>query len=234
MAASTFNGRTFDRIPHLDPASRNFAIGDHVIEAATPVVVGDQQPISKQWACSIDLDQGQDGACVGFGWTHWQAADPCDKPGLTYDSAMALYHSAQAIDGNPDPHEGSTVLAGAQVVQQEGVITSYKWAFSKEEIVLALGHVGPVVLGVDWYEGMFDVEPNGIIEPTGTIAGGHCILARAIDVDDMWVTLHNSWGPSWGKNGDAYITVDNLWRILVNDGESCIPIISAAATPTAA
>jgi len=227
MPATTFNGRTFDRNVHFDPQSRMFGIAEHV---------SDQPMISHDWDCPIDLDQGQDGACVGFGWTHWEASQPCSKTGLTYDTAMTLYHMAQSIDGDPDPHEGSTVLAGAKIVQQANVISSYRWAFSRDDLVLALGYIGPVVLGVNWHEDMFNPDAKNMITPTGNIVGGHCILARAINLTDGFdvgsgiVTLHNSWGPSWGNSGDAYITVNDLWALLQDQGEACIPVV-AAATP---
>ena len=40
---------------------------------------------------------------------------------------------------------------------------------------------GPVMLGIDWFEGMYHPDPYGSIRPTGQVVGGHGILAFGAD-----------------------------------------------------
>ena len=52
------------------------------------------------WANPIQLDQGTEGACVGFGWTGFLNAKPLKHE---YDNEMGfdVYHRAQEIDEWP-------------------------------------------------------------------------------------------------------------------------------------
>lgn len=44
---------------------------------------------------------------------------------------------------------------------------------------------------------------------------------RAINVKKGIVTLRNSWGKSWGKDGDCYISFEDLGNLLKQRGECC-------------
>jgi len=76
--------RTFDRLPEFDERSRNFPIGLHLLvhygaEAAALV------PRSYTWSAGEVLDQGREGACVGFGWSGELLARPSVVAGVTND-----------------------------------------------------------------------------------------------------------------------------------------------------
>ena len=71
---------------------------------------------------------------------------------------------------------------------------------------------------------MYFPDDDGFIKPTGQIVGGHAILARAVNVKKGYVTLRNSWGKSWGKKGDCYISFEDLEKLLNNYGECCFLI----------
>lgn len=128
------------------------------------------------------------------------------------------------ITGNSPQYEGTSVLAGAKVVQKElGLIKEYRWGFSLEDVLLALGYLGPVVLGLDWYAGMMQPGSDGFIRPTGSVVGGHCIVARGVNHRAKRVLVRNSWGPRWGADGDCYISFDDLGTLLSQGGDACIP-----------
>ena len=60
---------------------------------------------------------------------------------------------------------------------------------------------GPVVVGTAWTDDMFSPDSNGLVKPTGAVAGGHCyLMLEEVDADDTYV-FQNSWGASWGHNG---------------------------------
>jgi hypothetical protein len=101
--------------------------------------------VSKSWACRVHLDQGNLGSCVGNGWTHAYAASPHGHTSLTEDDALAIYKRATKIDnipGNYPPSDtGSSVLAGAKATVEHGWFSTYRWAFSVDDIIKLNHHV---------------------------------------------------------------------------------------------
>jgi hypothetical protein len=109
-------------------------------------------------------------------------------------------------------------------VQEAGYINEYRWAFSLDDALLAIGYQGPGILGTNWYEGCMKPDAKGFIRPTGRIVGGHAIVVRGVNVKNKTVRLSNSWGKSWGVEGDCFMTFDDFATMLRNDGEFCIPV----------
>lgn len=207
--------RTLDRIIEFDEKSKQFPIRE---------LLPPKAPRSYTWGINTWLDQGQEGACVGFGWAHDLAARPRVEKDVNQPYAENIYHLAQAMDGDHSPHEGSTVLAGAKAVTQLGRIKEYRWAFGLDDVIQTLSYHGPVVLGTNWYNDMFHPDAKGFIHPTGGVAGGHCILIKGVNVKSKYVTLHNSWGKSWGMNGECKVSFDDLQTLLKDQGEACVPV----------
>lgn len=211
--------RTFDWRPRFDPRSLNYPIRGAVTT----------NPVNRTWRVPAPLDQGAEGACVGFGWTHELMTTPVVVPGLTNEYAAGVYHDARRLDEWPgEDYDGTSVLAGAKVLAARGYLKEYRWAKGIADVELALGTTGPVVLGINWYSGM-DTVRDGVVSVSGHIRGGHCILARAyrktgfIFPDEPAIGLLNSWGNSWGVNGQAWIKASQLSRLLDEDGEACVP-----------
>jgi hypothetical protein len=142
------------------------------------------------------------------------------------------------ITGNSPFYEGTSVLAGAQVVKAAGYIHEYRWALTIEDLVTAVGYHGPAVIGVDWYEGMFATDADGFIHPTGRLMGGHCVCivgvkaVRGADgkLDPLrsYFLIHNSWGAAWGiedhdVGGRCKLTVAEM-LVLWPGGDFVIPI----------
>lgn len=219
---STTTDPRLDRLVEFDPRSRNYAVSDVLPEGFK----------SKTWKLTQRLDQGQDGACVGFGTTHRIAALPISFGGANYNYAMGLYHEAQKLDPWPgEDYEGTSVLAGAQAAQARGHFSAYHWCFTIEDYMRALAHEGPVIVGSNWFNDMFDPDERGLLHPTGDVAGGHCWLLRGLTLNPGGVRkgvgpvfrMTNSWGKSWGENGEAYITVEDFERYIMPNGEGCVP-----------
>lgn len=215
--------KRLDRLVHFDERSKNYPIR---------ALVGDKPLRSYTWRLNTRLDQGSDGACVGFSWSHELAARPVEIQGITNSTALNTYYQAQQVDeweGGAYPgavpfYEGTSVLAGAKAIQAQNHMKEYRWAFSLHDALLAIGYQGPGILGLYWTEDMFEPDENGFVKLTGEIAGGHAILVRAISVKKKYVTLANSWGESWGKGGDCYMTFEDFEKALLNDGEFCVPV----------
>jgi len=213
------------RLVQFDERSRN-----HPIMAA---VGTKKKPRSYSWSCAQHLDQGSEGACVGFSMTHELIARPAEVQHLSAPFAREqVYWEAQRIDeweggsypGASPTYEGTSVLAGIKVLQKMGYIEGYKWAFGLNDLVMAVGYCGPAVLGVPWYEGMFDPWACGHLHVQGELMGGHAILCNGVNVKDRTFTLHNSWGAAWGNGGDAKVSWDEMDRLLHEQGEAVIPM----------
>lgn len=216
---------TLDRIASFDERSRDYGVR-RLIPAPVPRK-------KRVWTVrSTPLDQGAEGACVGFGWSGELAATP-----VIYDVddrfAFNLYRAAQAEDramGN-NWTDGASVLAGAKACAKAGYVKQYHWAFTTDEVIDALIRKGPLVLGINWYESMYETQawPGGahVIDVHGRLAGGHCILANGYVPDYTGlgevVVLTNSWGPGWGNTtGSALLRRSDLTRLLNEQGEACV------------
>lgn len=187
------------------------------------------------WASGWWGNQGPTPQCVAYAWLHKVA----DGPRTTLRTAAVdltpamtprdLYCAAQAIDpwqGDcSDPrYDGTSVRAGAKVLQQAGMIEGYRWAWDADTVVRALIEVGPVVVGTTWTEGMSRPDARGRIQPTGRSQGGHAYVLNGVNVDRGVVRCKNSWGRSWGSNGSAWLTIDDLGDLLADRGEACLPM----------
>jgi hypothetical protein len=204
------------RIPHFDPRSLNFPVR---------TLLPDKPRRSYTWRCGPRLDQGREGACVGFGWAHELAARPVVVSGVTDETGRAIYHEAQQLDQWPgQDYEGTSVLAGAQAVRTRGNIVEYRWCFGEQDLALTVGYRGPVVIGVNWWTGMFSPDPDGLLHPTGQVEGGHCVLVHGYSVKRDMYRLRNSWGRDWGLEGDALMWREDMARLLAEDGEGCVPV----------
>lgn len=210
-----------DRVLCFDVRNFGYAIKD--------IVLAGKEIVSNAWRCRDHLNQGNEGACVGFGVTHELIARPVEVKSLTAKFAREkIYWEAQRLDpwdggsypGAKPQYEGTSVLAGLQAGRKLGYFDEYRWAFGIQELLLGLAHEGPAILGINWYEGMSEADRGGYIAPTGGLLGGHCILAKAVNVHEEYVTLHNSWGTRWGDKGDCRITFSDLSRLLREDGEA--------------
>lgn len=213
------------RLKQFDERSRNFPV-----RTATP---RGKKPRSYTWRCDEHFDQGSEGACVGFSCTHELVARPKVIRHLSPAFARErIYWEAQKIDpweggsypGASPVYEGTSVLCGIKMLKKLGYIESYRWAFSLDDVVMAVGYCGPVVLGVAWYDGMFEPHSCGYLHVEGDVAGGHAILCKGVDVKARTFTLHNSWGSAWGNGGDALIHWDEMDRLLHEEGEAVVPM----------
>lgn len=223
---------------HLDPRLDWRSFHDER-SRAYPVrtLVGDAPPVIKRlWTGGPVLDQGSEGACVGFAWAGELAASPVRVARVSDAFALDLYRQAQTLDEwEGEAYSGTSVLAGAKASAARGYIGQYRWSFSIEDLRDAVIHLGPAVIGIPWYDGMYDPRPSGLLNVSGPVVGGHAILVRGYHPGirlkgEGWFTRHevfvlrNSWGSDYGRGGDAYVTAADLATLLATQGEACIPL----------
>lgn len=218
--------RVLDRVKFHDPRSRNFAFAD-VRETVTPV--------AKYWYPGTILDQGREGACVAFACAGELSGSPVRVGSISDSFASSLYREIQAYDRSIGNHwdSGASTLAGQAVLKAKGYIAEYRWAFTLEEIRNALITEGPVVIGVEWRDGMYYTDPNGRVRATGSVVGGHEILLNGYSPRRKlagesgyheYYRWRNSWGPDYGVNGHGFIRAADLQSLMDAQGEAVIPM----------
>jgi hypothetical protein len=174
---------------------------------------------SKQWADAHQLDQGDTPHCVGFGGAQYHNAEPV--PGsYTDDDGHKIYYECKVIDGEPKQEDGSTVHSLAKALKNRKLLSTYVWAASTDDIKSWVLKNGPVVVGTDFYNDMFNPDSDGFVTPTGGIAGGHCYLVVGYYANGDYFVFQNSWGSSWGQNGYFKMKVSDFRKLLNADGEA--------------
>lgn len=212
------------RLRQFDPRSRRFLYRD---------AAGDEPIVSKVWDLPQEnLDQGNEGTCVGHGFTQEGAAVPVPVVGCDHVYAQAWFDAAALLDPWPgeDRNNGTSVLAGAQVGVRWGFFKEYRWCDTVDEVKHAIANEGPVLAGTNWLENMFDPDSRGLLNVSGPVAGGHCYMLRGVILAedngfgfDVFL-ISNSWGESWGVGGDAYVRCDDFEHLLADGGEVCVPM----------
>lgn len=213
--------------PRHDPRSRSYAVAE--VLPKPPV-------LKKCWNGSRVLDQGREGACVGYAWAAELGSSPFRAPLVDEIFAGKIYRAAKDVDEwEGSDYSGTSVLAGAKTVRRMGWIGEYRWGFSIEDLRDAVLTLGPAVIGIPWTSGMYEPRPSGLLDPSGAVVGGHAILVRGYHPGmrirgEGWndrhevFTLQNSWGEDYGQKGRVLIRAAELAGLLADDGEICIPL----------
>lgn len=215
---------------------------DHVkLYAAAQVL--DAPPAQVEHAIALNTsyipnyDQGQEGACVGFGES-WMMS----LLNRRFYDARWLYQQARAADPI-EGEDGATLRGGARVLKATGHrriragrtdapalaegIAAYRWAAPTrtgiDEVRTAIAAGIPVAFGIDWFQGDYTPQRHNnefwIGRITGQVAGGHCICAFAASDARQAFRLVNSWGASYPP---VWISYEEVLRRLEEGGEAML------------
>jgi len=218
------DNRTFGRVYLEDPRDNDYLIEDVIPQDGLP-------DIRRKfwWAEGWSGDQGRTSQCVVYSWSHWLEDGPVIQdviPGRRkpmFDTTE-FYNLCQRWDQIPgENYDGTTVRAGAKILQKLGVIGEYRWARTVDDVIATVTHIGPMVVGTQWTSNM--TKPTShrhIMRPTGADQGGHAYLINGVDSDKELFRVKNSWGRDWADNGHAYISFRNFEKLLQNRGEACV------------
>lgn len=207
------------RVIATDIRDKNFLIKEAVKVAPSKYTSRYWPPSEEWWG-----DQGETSRCVGYSWAHWIQDGPVTHVGAApIVDPTQLYINAQKIDEWPgENYDGTSVRAGVKVLQAQGYVNSYYWAYDIDTLVYALLELGPVVVGTYWYNNMFYPAQNGMIRIGGGVAGGHAYMINGVNTTKKLFRIKNSWGKDWGKYGHAYITFADMARLIAQQGEVCL------------
>jgi hypothetical protein len=171
-------------------------------------------------------NQGNTPQCVGYSWAHWIEDGPIKHGGIApIVNPTLIYREAQKLDEwYGENYDGTSVRGGAKYLKNTGKISSYLWTYDLNVLINTLLTRGPVVVGTNWYYGMFFPNRNGLIKVSGRIAGGHAYVLNGVDTKTKLFRIKNSWGRSWGKNGFAFISFSDMQRLIKENGEICLAI----------
>lgn len=177
---------------------------------------------TKYWRCGAVLDQRDTPHCVEYSWTQFVLSAPVMSKRSTLPPVGEIYKLAQRIDEWPgENYDGTSVRAGAKVLHSLGRITGYVWGYNALDVRDHLLTRGTVVVGTDWYDKMFTPDARGFIAPDGEVAGGHAYLVVGYSTKRNAFRILNSWGRSWGQNGRAWISFDDMDYLIKDYGEAC-------------
>lgn len=230
------------RLPELDGPGRLGRHVNHDPRSLRYLVPSQGVQVSKTWTRRTPvLDQGNLGSCTGNASVGVLGTDPfvstMNPADLTEELAVAVYSLATKLDpfdgAYPPDDTGSDGLSAAKACKQLGLISGCQHATSLSAIVDAL-QVGPVIVGVNWYEGFDSPDSAGKVKVSGAVRGGHEFEVCGVDVEARTFQAINSWGTGWGKSGYFYFSFGDMTRLLSEDGDctSFVPVTAPAPTPT--
>jgi hypothetical protein len=180
------------------------------------------RPASKFWEIGRILDQGSEGACVGFAWAAWENARPqgyMRQQGN--DFGFAWYEEAKRNDPWPGTdYDGTATGAGAKVGLIRGYLKAWLRAATVDEVLSFIGNESTVVMGTNWRRSMDRVYAGGVIKVdlSTSVRGGHAW--HAFGYDDTWVYAQNSWGEGYAEGGVFKVSHLDFRKLLYDNGEA--------------
>ena len=211
------HGGRLGRHLHCDERSRNFRV---------PLPRGAAIQ-TRTWVRTMKaFDQGDLGSCTGNGAVGVVCTEPYRQPGVRYSEALARRVYSQATKDDsivgvwPPKDTGSTVLGAMKALRDLKLAKGYHWCFGLDDVLKTLATLGPVEVGVSWYEGFDKPDKGGLVKIAGAVRGGHAFELLGVDAEKKLVWAINSWGTDWGLQGRFAFSWKDLDRLLHEDGEA--------------
>lgn len=226
-APTTPSGRGLGRVPHWDPRNERFLIRDVLPRLAARRSAIDAIPaqrVQRYWSPRWTGDQGATSHCTAFSLLTFMADGPvthrAHAPMMDPDALFTAIRAVDLEEGRDYGTDGgATMLAQQKAATRLGWVGEYRWGTTIEDLIDTVLNVSPVILGIEWLDGMFSPDHKGRIRATGAVAGGHAIECNGVNTKTEMIRLHNSWGTSWGNAGSCFIAFDDMRKLLADDAE---------------
>lgn len=182
------------------------------------------------------FNQGDIGSCTGNAECGLLMTEPFFVQGrnLTEDDAVSLYSLATHIDpvdgeSYPPDDTGSSGLDICKAAVEKQYITSYHHSFSFLHTRQYLGSVGPLIIGINWYDSFDTPNSSGVLSlpSSASVRGGHEIEIAGIDNEKQQIQAWQSWGEDWGDGGKMYFPFSVFEQLMDEDGD-----VTASVTAT--
>jgi hypothetical protein len=216
------HGGRLGRHLHFDERSRDF-----------PVQLKKGAAIqTKTWIRTLKpFNQGSLGSCTGNGAVGVVCTEPYRQKGTTYNEALAKKVYSQAthddtiVGAYPPKDTGSTVLGAMKALRDLKFVKGYHWCFGLDDVLKTLSNIGPVEVGLNWYEGFDKPNAQGLVKIAGSVRGGHAFELLGVDAEKKLVWAINSWGSDWALGGRFAFSWKDLDRLLHEDGEASTVVL---------
>lgn len=180
------------------------------------------------------FDQGQIGDCTMNAAYGCLVTAPFGTPGVHVEQSTIVdgYRMETRLDdsqipGHFEPDDtGSTGAWSMRVLEKLGLIRTWHHCRTLHAALRLLNH-GPISVGVPWYQSMFTPDDQHTIhvDEASGLAGGHQVCIVACDTKRRRVKIRNSWGLPWGDQGHAWISWDDLDKLLRAGGDVVQPVM---------
>src|SRR5260221_221996 len=114
-------------------------------------------------------------------------------------------------------------ITDGQAGMTAGLISGYRHCFSRASMLAAL-QAGPVIVGMNWYQGFDQPGAGGLVSISGSVRGGHEVVSRGVDMAAGLIEFDNSWGTGWGDAGRFRMSFATLDRLLAEGGDVTVPL----------
>jgi len=180
----------------------------------------------RNWALSPSEKTGlnihESGIAPAGAWVNWlDTQHSINGQKQVPVSPDYIFEQAQHFDGIELPHAGTTILACAKVLKKLGMLDEYYWGTDYQTIHTYLVNYGPLVIGTDWYEGMFYPDAEGFVIPEGPYIDGAAYLCLGYSAVDYCYTFLQNWGRKWGQKGMFKMREGDFAVLMNQGGEAC-------------
>jgi len=172
----------------------------------------------------------EDDKCITESFLGLTAGAPFNLKPIPFISPTAYHLKCQLIDPWRDkPHLGTTIIAGATVAYNLGIIGDFFWADNVDQLAKHILTVGPAIIGGPWCDGMCNPigeRPLMKIRTGGNLVGGHCTLVHFVNTESELFGIKNTWGSWYGNGGYVYMPFAEMQKFLDRPGTSCcLPMV---------